>query len=107
MTAHTPGPWTAIRDYGNETTHPLLIVESEFGQITHVVSENCDIDEQVIADAELIAAAPDLLEAIELLLAQDETMIVTAKHGENDLENRLKIQHQARLAIRKAKGGVA
>jgi hypothetical protein len=65
--AHTPGPWKVSGDYGNADQHPNLTIESDFGQITRVLSENCDIDEQVIADAKLIAAAPRMLEALEQL----------------------------------------
>jgi hypothetical protein len=62
---HTPGPWHVNGDYGNKDQHPNLTIESDFGQITKVLSENCDVDEQVIADAKLIAAAPELLAILE------------------------------------------
>lgn len=64
----TPGPWRVSGDYGNKDQHPSLTIESDFGQITKVLSENCDVDEQVIADAKLIAAAPKMFSALDYVL---------------------------------------
>jgi len=60
---HTPGPWTVEGFTGDEHRRAELTIESPYGQIASVVSENCDIDAQIMADAALMAAAPDLLRA--------------------------------------------
>lgn len=64
MSKHTPGPWTIGGSFSTENIHPALTIESPFGQVAAIVAENCDDDDQVYADARLIAAAPDLLESL-------------------------------------------
>lgn len=56
-TQHTPGPWNLNVDS----------VHIRDGVIVQPVTHH--IDSQGIADARLISAAPDLLEALEFLLA--------------------------------------
>ena len=69
MSKHTPGPWTAVRD-------PNAIMSDDWcigaqGQIDHVAvcSER---------DARLIAAAPDLLNAVCFLLSNPDNRISKA-----------------------------
>ena len=95
MTGHTPGPWAVAIDQpaGDEPgpTFPA-IVEAEHGW--HIA------DLQVIddhlgeapreANARLLAAAPELLEALE-------SMIASAKN------HRIPLTEKARAAIAKAK----
>lgn len=65
---HTQGPWEVVGDYGDERNHPDLAIESPFGQVATVMAENCDGDAQVIADARLLAAAPDMEKALAHIL---------------------------------------
>ena len=68
MNKHTPGPWTAISDplhFYSLTT--IIIAGNVLGGIPQVridVGGKSDIAE-LEANARLIAAAPDLLEALE------------------------------------------
>ena len=58
---HTPGPWQAHHDHG------WLVVESDKGNL-YVRVELGTAACKHMADALLIAAAPDLLEALQGLL---------------------------------------
>ena len=87
---HTPGPWIARKTGGQGWP----------GQRGWAIDFNED-QEQVVdfvyeeADARLIAAAPDLLEALEELLQLIEIERPDWLHTE---------QHRARAAIAKARG---
>lgn len=59
MSEHTPGPWKIGRN--------IIGVRDETGFKRHIAAVLWD-DEQGKADARLIAAAPDLLEALRALL---------------------------------------
>lgn len=63
-TKHTPGPWIA---------DTLMIFPDNGDAITHAIAEikcrNVD-DREPYANAHLIAAAPDMLEALEYALNQ-------------------------------------
>lgn len=86
---HTPGPWTAT--FGSTRTHPYNIVTQ------HVDYDGFDLAKCVHAsDAQLIAAAPELLQSLKrcaALLArypqhddawaQARAAIERATHGEN------------------------
>jgi hypothetical protein len=65
---HTPGPWTAnkpTQSNGRAEVHagPMLVAQA-FNWLL-----DAEGDEQCWADARLIAAAPDLLEALKLALS--------------------------------------
>ena len=68
-TNHTPGPWRVkkrkmdARIFGNVDGGPIATV--------HYVIENASNPHDE-ANARLIAAAPELLEALELLVAQED-----------------------------------
>lgn len=82
MTAHTPGPWTAVQD-GNEVD--WYLVDDDESVIVFGLSE---------PDARLIAAAPDLLAVanrIALWPARKRPAM-------------LALQEAARTAIAKAEG---
>lgn len=90
MSTHTPGPWEQINNiYGTSR----LAIMHETGII---VAEITDWPDTAIADANarLIAAAPDLLDALGRLLHMAEE---GSMPGPNTLA-------QARAAIAKAKG---
>jgi hypothetical protein len=82
MSAHTPGPWTAI-ETPESSHHDWRIKATRL--FIGVATDNSE------ADARLIAAAPELLEALEYLVSLG---------GGDCLE-------PARAAIAKAKGGAA
>jgi hypothetical protein len=61
---HTPGPWRLIKtDATKSRPFPLFSVDAE--ESFHVLTDEA-LDEP---DARLIAAAPDLLEALKALVA--------------------------------------
>ena len=72
MSSHTPGPWVF-----NESI-PRTVKAPKDGYITRHI---CDMDASTIsafdqdANARLIAAAPDLLEALSLLVAGIEDSV--------------------------------
>lgn len=64
---HTPGPWSLqeIPDYGEDCLRVIVIPE-----IDMVVAAHDECDEPVeLANARLIAAAPELLDALKLIVA--------------------------------------
>lgn len=69
MSKHTPGPWT--RGWGNFVYQGAKFNPQQMGRLiaTCEPSSRTQKDwDQVFANARLIAAAPDLLEALEDLL---------------------------------------
>lgn len=64
---HTPGPWTAmVTDTMGDTPALWDIVQrSSGGTVAEIQSHNCD-------DARLIAAAPQLLSALQRLTRPDD-----------------------------------
>ena len=109
-TTHTPGPWKvmACPDHGGKHPyHDSRYIVTEGAQVdwnhdnTEWALESgiclCTMRDVHPANARLIAAAPELLEALEALLEQ-------ADLGEVDEETALVVE-QARAAIAKANGG--
>ena len=101
MTKHTPGPWKAFPDNGNLVRN----VAGGGGTVAHVQGHPAkyqtvkDYHEIVEANARLIAAAPELLEALEELIDQ-------CIHAEGSMDyNYGKFElERAEKAIAKAKG---
>jgi len=98
---HTPGPWEAdfetypIMVRSQSETWPLVDeLGNEEGRAGVFIANTGDNK----ANARLIAAAPDLLEALEVILRDH-----MAVHGVGDLEMQPAL-FQARAAITKAKG---
>lgn len=96
---HTPGPWTVAP--GRDKTHPHNI-ESR--------SPECDGFDLArcvnAADAALIAAAPDLLNALRDLVEQHERLLIESRITKRDADRMRDLAHhyteQARAAIAKA-----
>ena len=87
MTDHTPGPWLpAQKANGASCRHPAIM--SDEGQVANVTWMG--LEAITNANASLISAAPDLLNALIMML--DAYDIPAA-------------QRQARAAIKKALGG--
>lgn len=95
MSKHSPGPWRAIESEssGTDRRHLQIAIRSESGHMFSLGSTTGDDrHQQRMADARLIAAAPDLLEALRRCLADDA----------GDLEP--ETVHIAMQAIAKAEG---
>lgn len=89
MSEHTPGPWTAIQVEGGEWT---IWREGT----NHFVTETTGTM-ATEANARLIAAAPDLLEALEALV--DPCDCYGRERGDHSV-----LCNRARDAIAKARG---
>ena len=87
-TKHTPGPWTVVCD---EIDCVSTAGDRPFMELTDEDYIHCNTE----ANARLIAAAPDLLEALEMLVSWEKTGIPLSEVG----------FLRARSAIAKAKGG--
>ena len=96
---HTPGPWTVDWSDDGPLIHTGdLMIASVSGSTEHIKVRG--IDEQTTeANASLIAAAPDLLEALERLLEHGERHNMYHEAGKD-----ADIVNQARSAIAKARG---
>lgn len=102
MSKHTPGPWTftseQISDDGVQIHDEIRCFHLQSGDT--VVLDGCGCCDSPRlgnpADARLIAAAPDLLGALEVIVATEHE-----RHGYNPFWT-----DQARAAIAKAKGEV-
>ena len=96
MSKHTPGPWVIVRDTDNKRAITMIHAQPKdpkaYGQgIAKLVRQGLETDEP---NALLIAAAPEMLEALKELVAGIETRTA----GPDDME-------KARAAIAKATGG--
>jgi len=91
MSKHTPGPWYINPIKANANGNRRIMAE----QCTPVAV----VPDHLVADARLIAAAPDLLEALELML--DRFRDTEGSHGQWEEE----ATENARAAIAKATGG--
>ena len=66
--SHTPGPW-AIQEYGDEDAPALVIHKDSETRICFMATPGSHGDPAKIeADTRLIAAAPDLLEALTAMV---------------------------------------
>lgn len=78
MSKYTPGPWSVFNHSWSDTT--ILAYGFEHGicslDINHATEESQEEDEaQMAANARLIAAAPDLLDALEDLCERMEQIV--------------------------------
>jgi len=99
-TKHTPGPWK-VTDGPQYGYNKLRRVDSEHGQFGTVICERFSaesvegLNEEIEANLALIAAAPDLLEALNFLLE-------AATPGNFSPSDRQAAFDKARAAITKA-----
>jgi hypothetical protein len=101
---HTPGPWRITLK--TDTTHYIESEHFKIGQAYNKV-ENGIAAEYVLAkeaeaNARLIAAAPEMLEALEGILGNAQLDI---DDGALALSALAGIRYAARAAIQKARGG--
>jgi glycerate-2-kinase len=99
MTTHTPGPWYVGTDFSDQARHiyAVKMVCDDDGEEWHPLIASTDDDERLIdwqANARLIAAAPDLLEALEAYVSADDEIYGDSIGGE--------VREKARAAIDKA-----
>jgi hypothetical protein len=92
---HTPAPWKA---------HESTSIDPEWAtvQAGQSIIANVNADTRQMANAHLIAAAPELLEAIKALLKYDPDWARVDPNGFEELWNKVAIK--ARAAIAKANG---
>ena len=99
--AHTKGPWLIREGFDPDDweIYPMRDGPPDVGEWTElaVVPGHWGDDEELEANARLIAAAPDLLEALERLLAAAEKTTFSDQFPQ-ECEN-------ARAALSKATGG--
>lgn len=103
MSKHTPGPWKINFSYLNGAISRWHIAGPTHGSCypicEHVLEFEPSHDEQ-FANAHLIAAAPDLLEALELIAGAQEM----ADKFTHALDIVTRYQEIAQAAIAKARG---
>ena len=117
--AHTPGPWSVDLDYVSRDGRASINSEGWIALARVVVRMEGDETtcEDGIANARLIAAAPDLLEALEAAIAMLDALKAESgrdiEWGEEDPfrmgewfeSQELTAMENMRAAIAKAKGG--
>ena len=95
---HTPGPWYA---FGR-------LVFKDYGDVRYQIAEVNDCTMEQGADASLIAAAPELLDALHNLLHEAESLLAGYSREREadgwDSVNEEPCFTQARAAIAKATG---
>ncbi len=94
MTMHTPGPWTAGND-GYIYSAGDIVADSTFGCLPQIEGDH---------NARLIAAAPDLLAALEGIINLHGKACNGLPFSENETQEWTNAHYVARAAIRKAKG---
>ena len=111
IVTHTPGPWVCISDHPNAATAASMVtiipaahLDSERWLRTEIVDVySCDLAHRR-ANAHLIAAAPEMLEALEEI----ECLLAYQQEGEETSFNDESLawhRDKAAKAIEKAKGG--
>lgn len=94
---HTPGPWRI----GTAPPNGEQAIGTIRGMMVAVATTGVGMENETLANARLIAAAPDLLDALHAVLSD-----YMAVHGVGDLEVQPAL-FQAHAAIDKATGGAA
>ena len=89
-TKHTPKPWKFLRAFGRIETDQRVICYMAAGVTERALKETLE-------NGKLIAAAPDLLEALQAMIRYGEDGPAKGETGYD-------IEMKAKAAIRKAKG---
>ena len=94
MIAHTPGPWEARPDQNACLPDDWCVGTGPENIDKVAVCSKCD--------AHLIAAAPELLEALDAMVKMIDYAVVANMNG--SISNRCPTTEKARAAIAKAEG---
>ena len=103
MTEHTPGPWRKTAGYIASNKGVVAVYVPSRGSIMHWADDNAASSE-LEANARLIAAAPELLEALENLHATARTVQAMHEQGAGDARIAPEVFGQACTALIRAKG---
>jgi hypothetical protein len=99
---HTPGPWKIDESYATmlmiASSDGVPIAEIQCGMLIEFGAVVIDPDKEELANADLIAAAPEMYSALKALLA----CTIVAKHPE-DAKAFFQATEMAETAIAKAK----
>lgn len=97
MSAHTPGPWFWADNVPDAPPQYRMIVDADGATV-------CDPSPMSEHDARLIAAAPELLEALRAIL-HDTTHDLVGLPRDEALELIFSVADTAHAAIKRATGG--
>ncbi len=101
MTQHTPSPWATSKGaYGALHVGPAKLDHPGREAAQYAAERGRDLLAQRAADAALIAAAPDMLAALQDIMAE-------SSRDDDDHDVIATIQGICRAIIAKAKGGAA
>ena len=104
-TTHTPGPWNVVANDVFSLDNDALICECFSGIRSKPLLSQAVTSAQADANARLIAAAPELLAALEAISEGD---VMSKKYGPAHMFGHAEVVHEyqaiARAAIAKAKG---
>lgn len=105
VTPYTPGPWRVHEDIPSDSYCPLIEAENSEGYSVDIANVSRPATgglDNMEANAKLIAAAPELLEALKLCAMLINKRVTAGKVSVDFL----KIQNLAFSAIAKAVGGL-
>ena len=101
MNKHTPGPWFYRR--GDEWSHSVVTIHGGLPDGSpncwEIASINTKREPEHVANAHLIAAAPDLLDALETLAQMDVKG--------HQLQDRLQFTDKGRAILKKVRDAIA
>ena len=97
---HTPGPWDGY--VGKHSGSPSALIAHSESMVVVARLFPFEVDEPTMnANARLIAAAPDLLEALEAMVAQECDYMKINNLGDPEEQHNIML---SRIVIAKAKG---
>lgn len=107
--AHTPGPWRYLEDHdGDAAGQPLTVCDASNNDLANIYSrEDATVDisrQAAIANARLIASAPDLLAVVQRSAEGWANAIELNLIPEQHVPAATILRDEARAAITKAKG---
>lgn len=107
MSKHTPGPWHVVSDEAVKVTDNF---GATLATATFVHLQGRRVPSEVEANATLMAAAPELLEALKELLAAELAIFPSAEAGKEAqdawADRRAAARNNAAFVIAKATGAV-
>lgn len=98
--SHTIGPWRVMHATSQERDAMRIIYSADLQRVAVIPDVEFAAQREAIGDARLIAAAPDLLHALRLMLREHDALQL----AEGSTEDRWTAATIARAAINKAEG---